>query len=700
MSFDGQDYHCTFSRDITDRKKAEADVRRMRYSLDHMEDYPTWNDSQGNIIEVSDSTCRHLEYSRDELLQMTIFDICPDIDRQDWLKSWSTSGSEDAFRMEVHHRTKSGRLFPVEITIKPMVFDGNAYHCTFCRDISERKRLEDSLLLTQMSVEVSPDMVHWIGLDGSIIYANQSACDFLGYTLEELRQKTIWEIDPGLTPGLLSERWGAAKDGGTLFEETWQSKDGRMLAVEIAATNIHRDGEDLAVAFARDITERKLAEQSLKESEERYRQLWEEQTKTLDALRERDEQLLQAQKMEAIGRLAGGIAHDFNNVLTTIVGYSDLILAAPEAIPVSVAEDVAEIRQAAHRAGALTQRVLAFSRRQAMQPTLLSLNDVVADTEKLLARTIGADIELATTLSPDLDTVRVDEQQFVQVLLNLAVNARDAMPKGGRLTIATANVELDERFCATRPELDPGPYVTVTVSDTGTGIEEQVLTHIFEPFYTTKPPGLGTGLGLATVYGIVAQSGGSIYASSASGQGATFTIYLPREPEELTGSGVAGSGGKPFRGTAQMGPGGRADPAGRPDAPTLVVVDSDAAFLILTRRILERRGFKVLPAGNGEQAAKLLNDRDKKIDGLVTELALSGTMQGEQVAALAAKARPGLKLLFISADAEAAQAASERAGLGNGHLGKPFTAEELEQQVRTWHRDPEAATAQREPTAR
>ncbi len=681
MVFDGKRLHCAICRDISDRARTDEKLRRLQYSLDQLDDYPTWNDSDGRIIEVSESTCRHLEYTQEELLNMTVFDICPDLerDREAWRRSWREAIPATSFRVETRHRTKSGRVFPVEVTVCPMVFQGQQYHCTFCRDISDRKALEESLLLTQLSVENAPDMIHWLDSEGRITYANRSTCEFLGYSLEELQATPIWEVNPGLTPETLKQRWAKTANAGILMiEETWMTKDGRKLDVELTATAVLHGDEELSLVFVRDVTDRRLAENSLKESEERYRQLFEAQSETLKSLKERDEQLLQSQKMEAIGRLAGGIAHDFNNVLTTIIGYSDLILSSAECPAGSVAEDVGEIKDAAERAAALTQRILAFSRRQAMQPTLVSLNDVVSETRKMLARTIGADIELVTSLSPDLGKVEVDEQQFVQVLLNLAVNARDAMPKGGKLTLSTTEAVLDDQFCETHPEVTPGRCVVLTVADTGSGIDKEVLSHVFEPFYTTKPPGLGTGLGLATVYGIVAQSEGCIYVHSEPGHGTTFTIYLPRAEE---------APGPPDTQTLS-----------HPGTNTVMVVDSDAAFLTLTKRILERRGFQVLPATNGEQAAKMLADRRVKIDGLITDLSLSGTLQGEQLAALATRGRPGLRLLLVSKEAGTAQAAAERRDLQAGYLEKPFTAQELNHEVRTWLRQSDSAGGQPERT--
>ncbi len=356
--------------DVTERRHMETELQRLQYSLDQMDDYPTWNDSAGRIIEVSESTSRHLEYTREELLGMTVFDICPDLDLAAWKGNWTRAAPGTNFRVQVRHRTKSGRVFPVEINVNPMVFDGQAYHCTLCRDISERKQLEESLLVTRLSVDHAPDMIHWIDPEGLITYANRSMCDFLGYSLEELQAQHVWEISPGLTPELFKERWTAAQGVIYLSDEVWRCKDGREMSVEISSTKVLQQGRALGLCFVRDITQRKQAEQTLRESEEQLRQSLEAQTETLKALKEREEQLLHAQKMEAVGRLAGGIAHDFNNVLTTIIGYSDLLLSSSDCTPGSIAEDIGEIKAAAERGSALTKRILAFSRRQALQPSV------------------------------------------------------------------------------------------------------------------------------------------------------------------------------------------------------------------------------------------------------------------------------------------------------------------------------------------
>jgi two-component system cell cycle sensor histidine kinase/response regulator CckA len=645
MVFEGKEYDCALCRDITERNRLEQRLQLMRYTLDRSDDYPMWTDVEGRIIDVSESTCRHLEYTRDELLNMTVFDINPTLTEQTRRYNLKERKGVGTVVVKDVHRAKSGRQYPVEISISAFTFDDIEYHCAFCRDITQRTENEESLLLTQLSADSAPDMVHWTGLDGRLAYANQSMADCLGYSREELLSLHIWDVVDDLSPELFMKRWARARGGDSFRREgTFRTKDGRLVPVEVWSHWVELKGRLLAISSTRDISER---------------------VQMLHALRERDEQLRQSQKMEAIGRLAGGIAHDFNNVLTTIAGYSDLILSSPDCPQGSIAEDIGEIKAAAERAGGLTRRILAFSRRQALQPTVLSLNAVVSDTERLLARTIGADVELRLSLSPDLGQVEVDETQFVQVLLNLAVNARDAMPRGGVLTLDTADVHLDELFCETHPDAHPGPYVTLTVSDSGTGMDADTLAHAFEPFYTTKPPGEGTGLGLSTVYGVVAQSGGFTYVHSEPGRGTTFTIYLPR----------AGTQTAPRK--AELSP----SPAEK-QGQTIMVVENDATFLGLTTRVLEKRGYRILPFSDAEQAAAALGDESIRPDALLTDIMLPGSLQGDQLARLALARRPDLPVLFMSDQARDTMVRSGRLDEQTAYLEKPFTTEELTSRVR------------------
>ncbi|HXE56427.1 MAG TPA: ATP-binding protein, partial [Gemmatimonadales bacterium] len=379
------------------------------------------------------------------------------------------------------------------------------------------------------------------------------------------------------------------------------------------------------------------------------------------ALRRSEEQLRQAQKMEAVGRLAGGVAHDFNNLLTSMLGYADLVLAElPAGHPVRA--DVEEIQRAGQRAASLTRQLLAFSRRQVTRPRPVSLNTVVLDVERMLRRLLGEDVRLTLELAPRLGTVLADPAQLEQVIVNLAVNARDAMPEGGELSIATADVELTEETVRGYGFGPPGPYVTLTVRDTGVGMSEEVKARIFEPFFTTKELGRGTGLGLATVYGIVKQFGGYIWVESAPGQGSTFTVFFPRVRD--TGSESAPE----HPGTVPTG------------TERILLVEDEPAVRGMARRALEALGYRVVEAESGAEALARLAGAGA-IDLLVTDVIMAD-VTGPELAMRIRQERPGLRVLFISGYPDTLRARQVELMPDAAYLQKPFTPDILGRAVR------------------
>jgi len=475
-----------------------------------------------------------------------------------------------------------------------------------------------------------------VSLDGRFLACNPAFARILGYDSPE----DLLAHDAGAIylhaedrPAVLAR----LREAGRLmsFENRLRRKDGREVWVLANMALVPGEsGEQVIESTLVDITERKQLEQ----------QLW------------------QSQKMDALGSLAGGVAHDFNNVLTAILGYADLVLLdLPADSPHR--KDLDEISRAAQRAGDLTRQLLTFSRRQPIEPRVLNLNDVVADTDKMLRRLIGQEVQLVTVLAPTLGTIRADPSQVHQVLLNLAVNARDAMPDGGTLTIETHEVDIDGGYAQEHVDAQPGAYVLLAVSDTGTGMDAATRARVFEPFFTTKEKGKGTGLGLATVYGIVRQHGGHISLYSEIGRGTTFKVYLPR----------AQASAEPER---------RRRPAeARGGTETILLVEDEAPVRDFVASALKRAGYQVLAAADGDEALRLEATSHEQIDLLLSDGMMSGIRVPEMVAEFR-KRRPDTRVLLMSGYA---QEAFIRQGLmvaGGAFLQKPFTAAGLVAKVR------------------
>jgi len=507
----------------------------------------------------------------------------------------------------------------------------------------DRKRKEEALRESEARyrslVQSAVYGIYRSSVDDRFLDVNPALVSMLGYeSAEELLKVSLMRdlyVDPEQRLRLIAEHEQSRSVQN--IEVRWRRKDGRPITVRLSGRTL-TNSQGQATEFemiAEDVTERRALE----------------------------DQLRQSQKMEAIGRLAGGIAHDFNNLLTVIKGYSELMLEELE-LADPLHSEVEEIKKAADRAASLTRQLLAFSRQQVLAPRVLDLNAVIHNMDRLLHRLLGEDIELTTHLEPSLGHTKADPGQIEQVVMNLAVNARDAMPNGGKLTIETMNVELDENYVREHVTVRPGSYVMIAISDTGIGMTEEIRGRIFEPFFTTKEPGKGTGLGLSTVYGIVKQSDGYVWVYSEAGIGTTFKVYLPRvdAPADVTPHETNGLPN--HRGTE-----------------TILLVEDEDGVRALVRQILLKQGYTVIESRHGGEALLLCERHHGTIDLLLTDVVLQ-QMSGRELAERLIRLRPEMRVLYISGYTDDAIVQHGVLNAGTAFLQKPFTTDALNRKVR------------------
>ncbi|MFZ0959706.1 MAG: PAS domain S-box protein [Terriglobia bacterium] len=632
-------YYDGIVEDITERKQAEETLRLTQFSMENASDAIFWLDSQGHIVYVNDAATRSLERSRDELLSLSMPDIDPLVTKEAGKAFWEKIKTRGSITFETRYQTKQGSAFPVEVNANYLEFQGKEYCFAFARDITERKRADAEHVRLVTAIEQSAEAVMITNTTGEIEYVNPAFTRITGYGREEVLGQNPRFLKSGKHDAeFYQQLWAAIRQGNTWQGElTNRRKDGSLYTEQmiISAMRGERGEVTQFIATKQDVTARKQLEQ----------------------------QFAQAQKMEAVGRLAGGVAHDFNNLLTIINGYAQLLLerTSPEDPHRGLFE---EIQMAGDRAASLTRQLLAFSRRQVMEPRVLDLNSVLANTEKMLRRLIGEDVELVSTLQPDLGLVKVDPGQIEQVIMNLAVNARDAMPEGGKFLVETSNVEVDEEYARSHSNLNPGKYVMVAVSDTGCGMDLETQAHVFEPFFTTKEKGRGTGLGLATVYGIVQQSGGYIWVYSEPGRGSTFKIYLPRIEGDMSTPEPAEAPLKPAKGKG-----------------TILVVEDEKGVRSMICETLKSRAYKVLEADGAAQALEIAEAHTKPIHLLLTDVVMPHT-GGKELAKHLSTLHPETKVLYMSGYTDDAIV---RHGIMQGDtpfLQKPFSPEALARKVR------------------
>ena len=648
--------HLQLAGEIEERRQAEEGLRRSeeryRSVVSAMSEGIVLQNADGAIEACNASAEAIMGLMRDQMMGLTSLDLDWQAVHEDLLPfpgdthpaMVTQRTGAPCSNVIMGLRKADGTITWISLNSEPLVHPGETMPyavVTSFTAITTRKRAELALRVSEERYRrfVEDDVAGALVTtpDGCVLACNPAFARMVGFaSVDEARATNVVSLyeDPAAREAVIAE----IRERGRIDhrEMAWRRVDGSPLAVVNTAIGDRDErGELVAIrSHLIDISERKHLE----------------------------EQLRQSQKMEAIGRLAGGIAHDFNNLLTAINGYADILVAgmAPDE---PRRTDVEEIRKAGTRAAALTRQLLAFSRRQVLQAVVIDLNDVVAGIAPMLRRLVGEQIEVRAVAGPDLGHVRADPSQIEQVLLNLVVNARDAMSTGGTLTIETANVELDAEYARTHTPVAPGPYVLLGVSDTGTGMDAETMAHLFEPFFTTKPAGVGTGLGLATVYGIVTQSGGSIAAYSEPGHGAVFKVYLPRVAEAV---------GQRLAPVAEPVAGG---------AETILVVEDDDTVRPFVEHVLCGLGYTVSAARTGEDALALVGDHGRPIDLLVTDIMLPG-MNGRELSERLTARQPTLRTLFISGYTEDSVIHQGVLDPGVAFLNKPFAPDALGRAVR------------------
>lgn len=661
------------AREIAERKQAEEAGRRWAAIIQSSDDAIIGKTLDGVIVGWNAAAQRMFGYTAEEAKGQPIdLLIPPDL-------SHSTGGilakicqGEHFQHYETVRIHKDGRRVDVSLGISPIKDSGGQVIgiSTIARDITERKRQERRLAAQHKVTAILAEFTRMEDVAPRVLRA---LCEGLGWSIGALwcvdpqgpvlRRLQVWPVPASRGNGQAAPPPVARGEG--LVGRAWAS------GKAVRETNGPRGLLGFPILLGRDIVGvLEFQAPEMDEPDDRLRALLSavgsqvgqfiDRKRTEAVLQQTEDQFRQAQKMEAIGRLAGGLAHDFNNLLTAITGYSDLILTDLE--PDSdLYKQVREIRKASDRAGLLTRQLLAFSRKQVLAPRVLDLNAVIADSKQMLRRMIGEDIDVVTELAADLGRVKADAGQLEQVLMNLAVNARDAMPQGGTLTLATANADLE---APTNPEIDPGRYVVLTVRDTGTGMDAETRAHIFEPFFTTKGPGRGTGLGLATVYGIIEQSCGHIEVESTLGQGTAFCVYLPRTDEVVQ--------------TKKSHPGLHQAPVGQ---ETVLLVEDEGAVRALAGDILRKCGYTVLEASQGEEALGIAQGFAGPIHLLVSDVVMP-RMGGRQLAQCLAASRPEMRVLYLSGYTDDAVVRHGVLEDEVAFLQKPFSPRVLAHKVR------------------
>ncbi|QVL33851.1 PAS domain S-box protein [Telmatocola sphagniphila] len=625
------------------RRQAEEQALQLAAVVSSSVDAILTVDSNGHILSWNNSAEKMFGYSSAEMIGNSSYLLAPpELIPEIRLRSESIFRGDEIPPFESVRIRKNGVSFPVSVTsFAVRIHDRIVAECRFFRDITERIQSQEALRLRDRAIQAATQglLISDVTLpDNPVVFASPAFSKITGYSVDEVLGRNCRFLQGNETdPAAVARVRNAVLSSIDCKEELINyRKDGSSFWIELSISPI-RDAQGKTTHFVgvqSDITARKKLEQ----------------------------QLNQSQKMEAIGQLAGGVAHDFNNLLTIIIGYSDMLLSKmPENDPSR--ELLKEIHAAGERSAGLTSQLLAFSRQQVLSPKVLIINEVVINLEKMLKRLIGEDVELSKNLQVGLWAIRIDKGQFEQVLMNLVVNARDAMPSGGSLVIRTQNVELNQEQLVDYAEASEGEFVKLSVSDSGTGMSDEIKRKIFEPFFTTKAPGKGTGLGLATVYGIVKQSGSFLNVISEIGKGTTFEIFFPRVDENI--SSISS------KSPSKLVPG----------KETILIVEDEDSVRALTKRILMNYGYSVVEAANSPQVDQILARKQFSIDLLITDIVMPG-MGGRAIFERVIKVFPNLPVIYVSGynDDAVIRHGVQREEVD--FLQKPFTPSTLGSKVR------------------
>lgn len=627
--------------DITARRSEQEALHRLAAIVESSQDAITGLTLEGMVTNWNIGAEHVYGYPAAEALGRSIAFVTPPQTQEELSALREAAAQGRSIKIETHRLRKDGTIVEVSLAVSPIKDDAGKITgiSGIARDITARKRVEEQLRLQSAALEAAANAIVITDRQGTMVWVNEAFSKVTGFAKNEVIGKNPRILHSGNHDKVFyADLWATIASGKVWSGEIAnRRKDGTLYTEEMTITPVRSDGTEIShfVAIKQDITDRKLLER----------------------------QLQQAQKMEAIGRLAGGVAHDFNNMLGVITGYCEL-LGLRNGLDKDVLRQVEEIDGAAKRAAGLTQQLLAFSRKQVLQPRILDLNEVLQKLNNMLRRLIGDDVDLIVRCAPSSDLrVRADQNQIEQIVMNLAVNARDAMPRGGKLIIETDACELDQSYALSHRPVLPGPYVRLTVSDTGCGMNKETLSHVFEPFFTTKEAGKGTGLGLSIVYGIVKQSEGYIWAYSEPGQGTSFKIYLPRKS-----AAVNPRAPQPGIGSLR-------------GSETVLLAEDDPGLRKLIVQFLRAQGYVVLEADRAKVALDIAAEKAHTPNVLITDIVMPG-MSGRDLANNLISVFPAMKVLYMSGYTHDGVVQTRVLTEGEAFLQKPFAPTELGKKLR------------------